>query len=518
MRKLLVLLLFACNFQLSEAAAPKRPKLIVAMMIDQFRYDYLTRFRPEYKEGLLRLLEHGAVFTNAHHIAAPTVTAIGHSTFMSGATPSLSGIAGNEWYDRATKRSVTSVSDDSVNLLGGGVGVKGSSPHNLLVSTVGDEVKMSGFDSKIIGISIKDRSAILPAGHTADAAYWFDSESSRWVTSTYYVPRLPDWVKEINSHNPIQKYLGEQWFPLAAGKGAKPFCTMVAGSDIPFCQNIESTPWGNDLIEEFTEQAITHEQLGHHAFTDILSVSFSANDYVGHAMGPDSPEVHDISVRTDRLLGKFFEFLDNKVGKDEWLLVMSADHGVAPIPEVNEERRMPGGRLTNEPLMKAAQEALVKKYGEGKWIEAQSTASLYLNFGLIEQKKLSRAEVEETAADALRKLAHEFRVFTGQELVTGQGQNDFVTQAFRNGYVPNRSPDVLFLADPFYIFSPSGTTHGTPFNYDTHVPIIFFGTGIKAGTYYDRVAVNDVAPTLSAILGTPLPSGSVGRILSEIFE
>jgi predicted AlkP superfamily pyrophosphatase or phosphodiesterase len=518
MRKVLILLLLVCNLGL-WAAPHQRPKLILAIVVDQFRYDYLTRFRGDYHSGLERLIEHGAVFADAHHIAAPTVTAIGHSTFLSGATPSLSGIAGNEWYDRQARKTVTSVSDDAVKMIGGPAGALGSSPHNLLVSTVPDELKMQGRDSKAIGISIKDRGAILPVGHMADAAYWYDPDSNHWVTSGYYRDDLPSWVQKINSERWYARYIGASWFPFDAPEGkGKPYCTMVNGSEIPFCSSLEATPWGNDMIEEFAERALVEEKMGQHTGTDVLAVSFSSNDYVGHALGPDAPEVRDVSIRTDRVLGKLFDLVEKEVGAGRTLVVLTADHGVSPVPEVNQARRMPGGRLSPVNLERAVDEALVSKYGAGKWVAATSGPSIYLNWELIQSKKLDPAAVQDTAAGAMRKQPHAFRVYTAEEIMNGRVPEDFVTQAIRNGFFRQRSPDVIFLADPFFLFEATGTGHGTPFNYDTQVPVIFMGAGIKPGTYYQRAAVNDIAPTLAAILGLPSPSGSVGRILSEMFE
>src|SRR5579871_5497316 len=241
---LLAFLLLICLDAIPSAAAGrKNPKLLVAVVIDQFRYDYLTRFEPEYKAGFARLLQNGAVFTDAHYLHFLTVTAVGHSTFLSGATPSISGIIGNEWYDRNAKQQVTSVSDEGVKLVGGITGRTGSSPHRLLVDTIPDELKMEQKGGKTISVSIKDRSAILPAGHMADAAYWYDNDSNTWVTSSYYVKELPGWVKDINNSRPISKYLGMQWLPLDAKPGQKPLCSLVSGTDVRYCGSIEATPW-----------------------------------------------------------------------------------------------------------------------------------------------------------------------------------------------------------------------------------------------------------------------------------
>jgi len=513
-RHLAFLTILFCVFQDTSTARP-RPKLLVAIVIDQFRYDYLLRFRSDYHAGLARLLDHGAVLTDAHLQHIPTVTAIGHSTFLSGATPSLSGIVGNEWYERESKQSVTSVQDDSVQEIGGIPGKTAASPHRLLVSTLPDEIKMSGQHTKTIGISIKDRGAILPAGHMADAAYWFENDSNTWVTSSYYVKELPQWVQDVNATRPAFKILGESWSPL---EGGKPFCTMVSGADIRYCGSLEATPWGNEMIETLAEQAIKGEQLGQHDGTDVLAVSFSSNDYIGHAVGPDSPEVRDISIRTDRLLGKFLDYVDQQVGPANALVVLTSDHGVAPIPEVNQERKMPGGRLSPNRISEHLMQALTTKYGAGKWLDSFG-ASVYLNQDLIRSKNLNPAEVEDFAADILRPVPHIFRVYTRHQLMNGNVPADAISRAATNGFYPQRSGDLTVIPEGYYLFDPPpGTSHGLPFNYDTHVPLIFFGPGIKPGRYTTPVAANDIAPTLAELLGVEQPSGSVGRVLSEIIE
>jgi predicted AlkP superfamily pyrophosphatase or phosphodiesterase len=323
-----------------------KPKLVLAIVVDQFRYYYLLRFRNGYNSGLQRLLEQGAVFTDAHYVHAATVTAVGHSTFMTGATPSVSGIIANEWFDRKTGQMVSSVSDSSSRLGGGVPEATGSSRRRLLVSTVSDEIKMRDAASRVIGISIKDRSAILPSGHMADAAYWYDSDSNNWVTSTYYRADLPSWVREVNAGHVYQRYLGAKWLPLGGEDvSTTAFCSMVNGSDDRYCGGLEATPWRNEMIEEFADRAIDGEQMGRHPGVDCLAISFSASDYVGHAVGPDDPAVRDISIRTDRLLGKLFDFVNQRIGTGNTLVVLTADHGVAPLPEFNQARKMPVGRL-----------------------------------------------------------------------------------------------------------------------------------------------------------------------------
>src|ERR1700694_1116944 len=321
---------------MAAAADKQKPKLLLAVVVDQFRYDYLTRFRADYHGGIARLLEGGAVYTDAHYLQFPTVTAVGHSTFLSGATPSVSGIVGNDWYERDNDQhhpgQVTSVSDPLTKLVGGVPGVAGSSPRRLLVSTLPDELKMAKRSGKVIGISMKDRSAILPAGHMADAAYWFDADSNNFVTSTYYMNKLPEWVQKINDDRPAWKYAGMAWTALDAKPGDKPFCSMTAGTEVRFCGAIELTPFANEMLEDIAEKAIENEQLGTHDGTDVLAVSFSANDYVGHQLGPDAPEIRDISIRTDQTLKKLMDFIDGRLGEGNTLVVFTADHGVAPVP------------------------------------------------------------------------------------------------------------------------------------------------------------------------------------------
>ena len=501
MSKILALILMASSL---AGAAPKKPKLVVAIVIDQFRYDYLTRYRSDYHGGFDLLLTRGAVFTNARYQHFPTVTAVGHSIFLSGAMPALSGIIANTWYDREAGMQVTSVSDPQTSLVGGSGA--GSSPRRMLVDTVGDELKMAdNSQSRVIGISLKDRAAILPAGHMANAAYWFDNKSGNFVSSTYYFAEAPAWVKEANTARAADHYAGETWLGHQMPQPG------------PLYSALEATPYGNDLVEAFAERALAGEQLGQRGVTDLLAVSFSSNDYVGHAYGPDSPEARAITAATDELLGKFFGAVDRAVGLDNVLVVLTADHGVAPVPEVNTARHMPGGRMPDGILTKTVQDALSKKYGKFDWITATVESVIYLNRELVAVRKLDLAEVERTAAEALAEVPHVFRVYTGAQLTGGQALEDSVGRMAMNGYFPRRGADLEVLTDPYWIFGGAGTTHGLPFGYDTHVPVIFLGPGIRAGEYDNNITPNDIAPTLATILRVETPSGSFGRVLVEMF-
>ena len=413
MKKLLACLMAsACLF----AAAPKKPKLVVAIVLDQFRYDYTTRFRSEYTGGFDRLLTKGAVFTNARYIHFPTVTAVGHSTFLSGAVPAVSGIVGNEWYDREEGRRVTSVSDANTQLLGGKGA--GSSPRRMLVDTVGDEMKMAvGGKPRVIGISLKDRAAILPAGHMANAAYWFDPASGNFVSSTYYFSDLPAWVKDFNAARPADRYRGVTWLD-----------HKLPATDSELYSAVEATPFSNELVERFAERAIGEERLGQGDSTDLLAISFSAHDYVGHRYGPYAPEEHEVSMLTDKLLERLFQLLDERVGMANVLVVLTADHGVAPVPGSDAVGKMPGGRIAPNAVTDAVQGALATKFGAGNWVAATTDLEIYLNLELAAKSAIDPAQLRREAARAVAALPHIFRVYTRDQLIGGEFLRDNVGQ------------------------------------------------------------------------------------------
>jgi predicted AlkP superfamily pyrophosphatase or phosphodiesterase len=494
-------------------------RLVLLVAVDQCRYDYLTRFRSEFSGGFARLLTTGAVFSNAYLDHYPTVTAIGHSTMLSGATPAISGIIGNDWYDRALGRNVTSVSDPGTALVGG-TG-EGSSPRRLLVSTVGDELKSASRAAegapnrpKVFGLSLKDRSAVLPAGHMADGAYWFDTGTGAFITSTFYRPDLPGWVAGFNAKKLGDASAGKTWTFLDASSG--PGHALPAAAGAPLYPALYGSPYGNELLAAFAETAIEAERLGQRGVTDILSVSFSSNDAVGHAYGPDSPEVRDMTVRTDRLLQTFFARVDALVGLDHTLVVLTADHGVAPLPELQQARRLPGGRLKGEELFTPIEDALRARFGEGRWILSTAGTSPYLNHALIAEKKLDPAEVRRVAAVAAQSAPHVARVYTREQLLSGEVAPDTIGRRILRGYNLTRSGDLEIVLEPYWMRAVSGTTHGTPYAYDAHIPLVFMGPGIRPGRYDATVALNDLAPTVATLLAIETPSGSQGRVLNEI--
>ncbi len=493
------------------AQQPKPPRLVVVVVIDQFRYDYLTRFMGRYTGGLRTLWDKGAVYTNAHLQHLPTSTAVGHATILTGATPAFSGIIGNDWYERESGRSVASIFDPKVKLLGVPAG-NGASPARLLVSTVGDELKMAGKGpSKVISVSLKDRAAILTAGHMADGAYWFEADTGNLISSTFYFPDLPGWVKTFNAGRMADRGLGAEW-KAASGK------VLMKLADKPgpeYYDAFERTPFATEMLLAFAERAIEAEKLGADDATDLLVLALSSTDMLGHKVGPDSEEMLEMNLHTDRTLGKFFQSLDKRFAGSV-LVVFTSDHGVAPLPEVQAGRRMPGGRAVEAEFRKAIEDALTARYGKGKWIDYGSHGAYWLNRATIRSKRLRQAEVELTAAEAVAGRPEVARVLTGSEVARGQLIQDRLGMAVANSYSPGRSADVFTILKPYWIFGKTDTTHGTAYSYDTHLPVIFMGPGIRPGKYDREVAVNDIAPTLATILEIETPSGSVGRVLHEM--
>jgi len=519
MKRILAFLLVAAAITTAQtpAAGPRKPKLILAIVIDQFRYDYLTRYRREYTGAFTRLLSRGAVFTNANYEHAPTATACGHSLFLSGAFPNVSGIIGNEWFDWEAHKLITSVTDDSVKLLGGSLDPP-ASPRRLLVTTIGDELKIAnGEKSRVIGVSLKDRAAILPPGRMADGAFWIEARTGSVVSSTFYFPDLPQWVKDLNRSKPADQYSGADWI------GHK----MLKVGEANYYSSLQYTPFGNELVELLAERALTAEKMGRHEATDLLTVSFSSTDYVGHTYGPDSPEALDTALRADKLLDKFFRAVDAQVGLANTLIVLTADHGAASLPEVSAARKLGGGRLPPPEMQSAVEAKLNERFGKEKWILGAAGAidprfheflTFYLDRDLIRQKNIDAALFERVAAEAARAIPHIASVYTRGQLMAGFQMGDMVGRRVQNGYNFVRGGDLLLIPEPNWMFSLSGTTHGTPYGYDTHVPIVFMGTGIKPGKYNRAVAPNDIAPTLATMLEIEIPSGSSGRVLEEMLS
>ena len=494
-------------------------KLVLLIAVDQFRYDYLTRFRSEYTEGFKRLLTDGAVFTNANLEHYPTVTAVGHATMLSGAIPAVSGIIGNDWFDRETGATVQSITDHSVKPVGPSSAPL-ASPRRLLVSTLGDELKMASRFPKgapeaprVIGISLKDRSAILPVGRGADAAYWWDTKSGSFVTSTYYVNEAPPWLVTFNDRKIADTHAGQAWSLLATP--SQVFKQLPAEAGAGLYDAVYASPFGNELLLKLADEVLTRERLGQRSVTDLFSVSFSSNDSVGHTHGPDSAQVRDIAVRTDRVIGQLLARVDKAVGLQHTLVALTADHGVAPVPETLHALSLPGGRLTNKDLFDPIQQALAARFGDGKWILATAGSSPYLNYELMAKLQLDPVEVRRVAAAAAAAVPHVARVYTRDQLLRGEAAGDLIGSRVLRGFNAQRSGDLEIIFEPYWMRQAQGTTHGTPYNYDAHIPLILMGRYFKGGTYSAHVALNDLAPTLATVLSVEIPAGSSGRVLTE---
>ncbi len=524
----------------SSPNAAKKVRLVVGIMVDQLRADYLTRFEDQFGEGgFRRLLGQGAVFTNANYIHTPTYTACGHATFMSGATPAMNGIIGNEWFDRELGRRVTSVNDAKVKLLGGREGATGMSPSKMIGSTIGDELKLaSNGQSKVVGVSFKDRSAILPAGKRPNGAYWFDSNTGNLVSSAYYFSDLPEWVKKFNRELRPDRFFGKRWerlLPEAAyqrstaddapyekfSAGNKFPYTITGGEEHPgprFYNQFEYTPFANDYLVDFATAAIENERLGEDDATDLLTVSFSANDLVGHMYGPYSHETQDMTLRTDRTLAELFSYLDQKVGLDRVIVALTADHGVAPVPEHAQQFGY-GGRIEAKSLTEAVQTALSKSFGEEKWVLAFVNGNVYLDEAAIERRKVAVEDVERAASQAVLKIAGVGEAFTRSQILAGRLPQTMIARSVANGFHAARNGNVVIVPQPFYFIGEGvTTTHGTPYSYDTHVPVIFFGAGVAAGAFHTACSPADIAPTLAALLKIQVPSNNVGRILADAIK
>lgn len=518
----------------------KPVRLVVGIVIDQLRYDYLTRFRDQFGDGgFKRLVNGGAVFTNANYIHAPTVTACGHATFMSGSTPAMNGVIGNEWFDRESGKRVTSVSDDKVKLLGGREGATGMSPSKMIGSTIGDELKLAtAGQSKVIGVSFKDRSAILPAGKRPNGAYWFNAATGNLVSSDYYFNDLPEWVKKFNRESRPDRFFGKRWerlLPESAYQRSTademPYEKFAAGNKFPyritggeeapgprFYTQFEYTPFANDYLIDFAKAAIESEQLGADDVTDLLTISFSANDLVGHAYGPYSHEVQDITLRTDRTLANFFNYLDQKIGLDRVVIALTSDHGVAPVPE-HAQRFGLGGKIEPKSITDAVQNALSKSFGEEKWILAFVNGNAYFDETVIERRRFAVEEVERAACQAVSKVAGVAECFTRSQILSGRLPQTKIARSVANGFHAQRNGNLVVVPQPFFFIGEGvTTTHGTPYVYDTRVPVIFYGAGVVAGSYHSDASPADIAPTLAALLKIEIPSNNVGRILSEAIK
>ena len=496
------------------------PRLIVVLVIDQFRADYLERFRDQYGEsGFRTFLDKGAYFTNCFYDYANTSTAPGHATLFTGAYSNGHGIVANEWWDSQKKKSVTSVEDDTTHIVGVAEKGPGASPHNLLASTLGDQLKLATQGkSRVFTIALKDRAAILPGGHSADAAYWIDRQSGAWVTSNYYRDELPKWAADFNANNRAGKYWDREWRD-AEGVTLRSTAHKKRkdGKDAGFYEVIGSTPFANDYEFEFAKELMLYEQVGLGPSTDLLAISLSANDILGHQVGPDSPEMHAMALAMDHQLAEFFDFLGHQVGLANVWIALSADHGIAPVPSVATKLRVPATALNPDELRAQVNRALAAKFGQGRatdFVKAIDYPVAFLNEEAFTTAKIKEDDAEHQTGEALKKLGLR-GYFTKSQLALGEVPNTELGRQYLHSYSPEGGWYVLGVPPPFAVGSLEGTEHATPYSYDTQVPLAFYGLSFQPGTYRTRVEPVDLAPTFASLLGIIAPSHSIGRVLTE---
>ena len=519
----------------------QQPKLVVGIVVDQMRWDFLYRYYDRYAGtgGFKRLLSQGFSCENTMIPYAPTVTACGHASIYTGSVPAINGITGNFWWDHKFNRSMYCTEDSSVKTVGSNTANGLQSPRNLLTTTICDELRLAtNFRGKVIGIALKDRGSILPAGHSANAAFWYDLKTGDWITSSYYMNDLPAWVKKFNSQKIADKYYKEGWntlYPLntyiqstadEVSYEVKPFGADAKGFPYnlgKFAGNnysaVESTPFGNTLTAELAKAAISNEQLGADAITDFLTVSFSSTDYVGHAFGPNSVETEDTYLRLDKDLGEFLNFLDSKVGRNQYLVFLSADHGAAHVPGFAKEHKIPAGNIELKSLYDGLNSTLKVKFGKENLVSDVYNYQVSLNLPLIESSSLKINDIKNSVIDYLTKQPGIARAFATDELATTTlpvKQRD----ALANGYYPTRSGQIQMIFKPQWIegFLTGGTTHGVWNPYDAHIPLIWYGWNIKPGKTNRETYMTDIAATLAALLHIQMPNGCIGTVIQEVVK
>jgi predicted AlkP superfamily pyrophosphatase or phosphodiesterase len=532
MKKLLLCLLVISNLQAQE-----RPKLVVGIVVDQMKMEYLYRFSDDFsQDGFKRLMGKGYTFENMHYNYTPTYTAPGHASIYTGTTPTIHGIVGNEWFSRKTGNEIYCTDDATVKTLGDGTKTEGEmSPKNLQATTITDELRLAtNFNGKVIGLSIKDRGAILPAGHFANWAFWM-SKTGAFISSTFYGEKLPDWVTDFNNEKHYLPYINKGWSLLKpidtyneSLADDNPYEGKLYKVDKPvlpynlkemYDKNeagiIKATPFGNDMLAEFAKKTIEKESLGKDAIPDFLAVSFSSTDYVGHILGPRSIELQDTYLRLDLTIADFLNYLDTTVGKGKYLVFLTADHAGAENAKFLKDNKYDVTNVEPKEISKGLRKFSTDTFGEDLVLN-YSNFNLFLNKELIKTKALDLTKVKQQFKDFLITQNQVKRVYTEEEILASTG-SDFHLDCIAKGYDPTQNGDLVVLDKPAYIeYGATGTSHGTSYTYDTHVPLIFYGWKIKKGTSHDRKVITEIAPTLAQKLKIAFPNGTEAKVLLEV--
>ena len=539
-----VLLLFLCiNTKLycQKESNLKKPKLIVGIVVDQMRYDYIFRYWDKFSAGgFKRLMNNGFFCKNTNYNYVPTYTGPGHASIFTGSFPAVHGIIANEWYDKKTGKMNYCTDDAEVKPIGTENSTGLMSPKNLLVTTIGDELRLNSIQqSKVIAVSLKDRASILPAGHSANAAYWFDGKNGNFISSSHYINQLPEWLINFNAKKLPHQYLEKGWntilpivnytestsdeqeyelSPNGKEKAIFPYEYTKQLKEGNY-EIIRATPYGNTLTKDLAIAALKGEQLGKSNYTDMLCVSFSSTDYVWHSFGPKSVEIEDTYLRLDLDLQQFFIELDQQVGKGNYLVFLTADHGAAEVPAYLKRNKIPAGLVDENEIEKKLKEHLFSTFGDSLVLNC-SNQQVFLNHAKIKEKKLDLYSTQNATAHFLLEQNGVAETYKAEDLKNQSFVKNSFKALLQNGYHFKRSGDVLFRFPVAYFDAvmKKGTTHGAEFSYDTHVPLFFMGWGIKKGSTVDSVDITDIAPTICTLLNIPFPNGCVGNPIEDLFE
>lgn len=537
-----ILFLVMLSFGLLSFGQSEKPKLIVGIVVDQMKQEYLWRFYDDFgDDGFKRMVEGGFMAKNAHYNYASTSTGPGHASIYTGTTPSVHGIVNNQWYSPVWGRPVYCAEDTMVTNVGGSERAGNISPSNLYSSTITDELKLfTQKQGKVIAMSIKDRGSALPGGHLSDGSYWYDSNTGQFMTSTYYMEELPKWVERFNEKDLARKYLTDTW-ELAknekeyqeSGEDNSPYESGYRGKETPtFPYNLAelngenggygmlpSTPYGNTILADLAIEALDGEKLGKDEVTDFLAVSFSSTDYIGHNFGPQSKEVQDTYIRLDKELARLLKELDSKVGAGEYVVFLSADHGVAENSLRMKNDGFKADNFNNRNFAIFIQQAFNERFGEEKWFTVAGGTDLFLNHELIEEKGLDLYEMQLFGAQTAMKFDGVHLAMTGTDLLRNS-QNEQLRQLMQNSYHPKESGDIKLIYQPAWQGGRAkGTGHGNAWSYDTHIPIIFYGWGVNPGsTSVRKIAITDIAPTISMLMNMRLTNGNTGLPIHEALK
>jgi predicted AlkP superfamily pyrophosphatase or phosphodiesterase len=546
MKKSVLLLLFL-GFSASLIAQDK-PKLVVGIVVDQMRQEYLYRFENKFGgNGFKRLINGGFMLTNAHYNYVPTFTGPGHASIYTGSTPAIHGIIANDWWDKGLKKNVNCVEDPKQKPVGDAYGNGDVSPWRLLSTTITDELKLfTQKKSKVIGVSLKDRGAVLPAGHFADAAYWFNSSDGKFISSTYFLSALPAWVEKFNSQKVADTYLNKEWntlLPIAqyteSGPDDSPYEKVWTGKDKPVFPYdlsklnkanggydiITNTAFGNDLLLDFALATLKGESLGKNNYTDFFTISFSSTDLVGHAMGPNSVEIEDTYLRLDKNIEMLLAKLDEEVGKDNYLVFLTSDHGVVDVPQSLKDSKLPSGNFVKGKTLKDELNSYLQQHFPNKTlVESVSNQQIFFNQELFSgDPKIGGIELliaTDLVMNYMQSKEGVAQVYTRNTLKQGNYNATGIEGMIVRGFNHKRSGDIAYELEPGWLDGggAQGTSHGTSYTYDTHVPMLFYGKGIRKGSSANHHDITDIAPTLSILLKIKFPSGCTGEPITEIVD